>query len=250
MIQIFGVEGLPIIKEGDDLARLICEKAEERNVHVQDGDIIVVTHVIVSRAEGNIVDLDTIEPSEFAKNLARQYDKNPKVVEVVLRESKSIVRMGNRNIITETKHGFVCANAGVDRSNVPGDRNVVLLPANPDRSAQRIRQKIKKLTGRDVAVIVSDTNGRPLRDGQINVAIGVAGIEPIRSRIGEKDLFGYVLKVKRTAIADELASAAELVIGQANEGVPVAVIRGYVYPKSEKAKAKQLIMPKKRNLFV
>jgi coenzyme F420-0:L-glutamate ligase/coenzyme F420-1:gamma-L-glutamate ligase len=250
MIQIFGVEGLPIIKEGDDLARLICEKAEEKKVHVQDGDIVVVTHVIVSRAEGNIVDLDTIEPSEFAKNLARQYDKDPKVVEVVLRESKSIVRMGNGNIITETKHGFVCANAGVDRSNVPGDRNVVLLPANPDRSAQRIRQKIKKLTGRDVAVIVSDTNGRPLRDGQINVAIGVAGIEPIRSRIGEKDLFGYVLKVKRTAIADELASAAELVIGQAGEGVPVAVIRGYVYPKSEKAKAKQLIMPKKRNLFV
>jgi coenzyme F420-0:L-glutamate ligase/coenzyme F420-1:gamma-L-glutamate ligase len=250
MIQIFGVEGLPIIREGDDLARLICEKVEERNVHVQDGDIVVVTHVVVSRAEGNIVDLDTIEPSEFAKSLARQYDKDPKVVEVVLRESKSIVRMGNGNIITETKHGFVCANAGVDRSNVPGDRNVVLMPANPDRSAQRIRQKIKKLTGRDVAVIVSDTNGRPLRDGQINVAIGVAGIEPIRSRIGEKDLFGYVLKVKRTAIADELASAAELVIGQADEGVPVAVIRGYVYPKSEKAKAKQLIMPKKRNLFV
>ena len=250
MIQIFGVEGLPIIREGDDLARLICEKAEEKKVHVQDGDIVVVTHVIVSRAEGNIVDLDTIEPSEFAKNLARQYGKDPKVVEVVLRESKSIVRMGNGNIITETKHGFVCANAGVDRSNVPGDRNVVLMPANPDRSAQRIRQKIKKLTGRDVAVIVSDTNGRPLRDGQINVAIGVAGIEPIRSRIGEKDLFGYVLKVKRTAIADELASAAELVIGQADEGVPVAVIRGYVYPKSEKAKAKQLIMPKKRNLFV
>jgi len=250
MIQIFGVEGLPIIREGDDLARLICEKAEERNVHVQDGDIVVVTHVVVSRAEGNIVDLDTIEPSEFAKNLARQYDKDPKVVEVVLRESKSIVRMGNGNIITETKLGFVCANAGVDRSNVPGDRNVVLLPVNPDRSAQRIRQKIRKLTGRDVAVIVSDTNGRPLRDGQINVAIGVAGIEPIRSRIGEKDLFGYVLKVKRTAIADELASAAELVIGQADEGVPVAVIRGYVYPKSEKAKAKQLIMPKKRNLFV
>ena len=250
MIQIFGVEGLPIIKEGDDLARLICEKAEEKKVHVQDGDIVVVTHVIVSRAEGNIVDLDTIEPSEFAKNLARQYDKDPKVVEVVLRESKSIVRMGNGNIITETKHGFVCANAGVDRSNVPGDRNVVLMPANPDRSARRIRQRIKKLIGRDVAVIVSDTNGRPLRDGQINVAIGVAGIEPIRSRIGEKDLFGYVLKVKRTAIADELASAAELVIGQADEGVPVAVIRGYVYPKSEKAKAKQLIMPKKRNLFV
>jgi coenzyme F420-0:L-glutamate ligase/coenzyme F420-1:gamma-L-glutamate ligase len=200
--------------------------------------------------EGKIVNLDAIEPSEFAKSLGQRLDKDPALVEVVLRESKSIVRMGNGNIITETRHGFVCANAGVDRSNVPGERNAVLLPVNPDRSAQRIREKIRKITGRDVAIIVSDTNGRPLRDGQINVAIGVAGIEPIRSRIGEKDLFGYVLRVKRIAIADELASAAELVIGQADEGVPVAIVRGYEYPKSEKARAKKLIMPKKKDLFI
>ena len=250
MIQIIGLEGLPIIKEEDDLAELICSNAKKRGVCIEDGDAIVITHIVVSRAEGNVVNLATIEPSEFAKSLGQRLNKDPAVVEVVLRQSKSIVRMGNGNIITETKHGFVCANAGVDRSNVPGERNVVLLPVNPDRSAQRIRRKIRKITGKDVAVIISDTNGRPLRDGQINVAIGVAGIEPIRSRIGEKDLFGYVLRVKRIAIADELASAAELVIGQADEGVPVAIIRGYVYPKSEKARANRLIMPRKKDLFI
>jgi coenzyme F420-0:L-glutamate ligase/coenzyme F420-1:gamma-L-glutamate ligase len=250
MIQIIGLEGMPIIKEKDDLAELICNVAEKRGIGIEDGDVIVITHVVISRVEGKIVNLDAIEPSEFAKSLGQRLDKDPALVEVVLRESKSIVRMGNGNIITETRHGFVCANAGVDRSNVPGERNAVLLPVNPDRSAQRIREKIRKITGRDVAIIVSDTNGRPLRDGQINVAIGVAGIEPIRSRIGEKDLFGYVLRVKRIAIADELASAAELVIGQADEGVPVAIVRGYEYPKSEKARAKKLIMPKKKDLFI
>jgi len=250
MIQIIGLEGLPIIKEEDDLAELICSNAKKRGVCIEDGDVIVITHIVVSRAEGNVVNLATIEPSEFAKSLGQRLNKDPALIEVVLRQSKSIVRMGNGNIITETKHGFVCANAGVDRSNVPGERNVVLLPVNPDRSAQRIRRKIRKITEKDVAVIISDTNGRPLRDGQINVAIGVAGIEPIRSRIGEKDLFGYVLRVKRIAIADELASAAELVIGQADEGVPVAIIRGYVYPKSEKARANMLIMPRKKDLFI
>ncbi|MEM3823742.1 MAG: coenzyme F420-0:L-glutamate ligase, partial [Candidatus Bathyarchaeia archaeon] len=140
-------------------------------------------------------------------------------------------------------------NSGVDKSNVPGERIVALLPENPDESAEKIRREIKKLTGCDVAVIISDTHGRPLREGEINVAIGVAGIKPIRDRRGEKDLFGYVLRIKQTAIADELASAAELVIGQADEGVPVAIIRRYNYPKSESARATELIMPKEKDLF-
>jgi len=250
MIQIFGLRGLPIVKKGDDLAELICYSAEEQGIHVEDNDIIVITHVVVSRAEGNVVNLDTVEPSEFAKSLGHRLKKDPALVEVVLRQSKSIVRMGGGNIIAETKHGFICANAGVDKSNVPGERNVALLPVDPDRSAQRIRRKIKRLTGKDVAVIVSDTHGRPLRDGQINVAIGVAGIDPIRSLVGEEDLFGYVLTVKRTAVADELASAAELVIGQAAEGVPVAVIRGYAYPKSMRARATKLIRPRQKDLFI
>jgi coenzyme F420-0:L-glutamate ligase/coenzyme F420-1:gamma-L-glutamate ligase len=158
--------------------------------------------------------------------------------------------MGNGNLITETKHGFVCANAGVDRSNVQGERNVALLPKDPDRSAETIRQEIKKLTGRRVAVIVSDTHGRPLRMGETNVAIGVAGMKPIRDRRGEKDLFGYVLRIKQTAIVDELSSAAELVIGQANEGIPAAVIRGYNYPKAEGAKAAELVRPREKDLFI
>lgn len=249
VVQITGIEGLPIIKAGDNLAELICDAAEKQSTPIQNEDILVVTHVVVSRAEGKVVNLDEVVPSKFAKNIAEQYKKDPALVEVVLRESKSIRRMGDGKLITETKHRFVCANSGVDKSNVPGERNVALLPEDPDRSAEEIRREIKRLTGCDVAVIVSDTHGRPLREGEINIAIGVAGISPIKDRRGEKDLFGYVLRVKRTAIADELASAAELVIGQADEGIPVAIIRGYDYPESEDAKATDLVRPKEQDLF-
>ena len=250
MIEVISVKGLPIVKEGDDLAGMICEAAEKQGKSIQEGDIIVITHVIVSRAEGNVVNLDNVVPSDFAKALAQRCNKDPKLIEVILRESRSIVRMGDGKIITETKHGFVCANSGVDQSNVPGEINVALLPNNPDRSAQKIRRKIRRLTGKNVAVIISDTHGRPFREGEINIAIGVAGIDPVRDRRGEKDLFGYVLRVKRTAIADELSSAAELVIGQADEGIPVAIIRGYQYPKSERAKATDLIRPREKDLFL
>jgi len=250
VIQIIGVKNLPIVKEGDDIAKLICDAAKKQGNPIQEGDIVVVTHVFASRAEGNVVNLDTIVPSEFAKVWAQKFDKDPALVEVVLRESKRIIRMDDGKLITETKHGFICANSGVDRSNVLGERNVALLPKNPDSSARKIRRRIRRLTGKDVAVIISDTHGRPLREGEINIAIGVAGISPIRDRRGETDLFGYVLKIKRTAVADELASAAELVIGQANEGVPVAIIRGYSYSKSEKAKATELIRPKREDLFI
>jgi len=227
-IKIIAVENLPLITKGDDLAKLICNAAKKQNTSIQERDVIVITHIAVSKAEGNIVNLDEVSPSERAKE---------------------IVRLGPKSLITETKNGIVCANAGVDRSNVEGERNVVLLPKNPDASVQRIRQKIIDLTGCDVAVVVSDTHGRPLRMGEINVAIGVSGIKPIRDRRGEKDLFGYVLRIKQTAVADELASAAELVIGQANEGIPVAIIRGYNYQTAENASAKELTRPKEVDLF-
>lgn len=249
-VQVIGLKNMPIIKKGDDLARLICAAAMQQQTSVENGDVIVITHVVASRAEGNTINLDNVVPSEFASTIAKQLGKNPALVEVILRESKSIVRMGNGHLITETKHGFTCANAGVDQSNVPGERIVAPLPKNPDRTARKIRQKIMRLTRKDVAVIISDTHGRPLRDGEINIAVGVAGINPIRDRRGETDLFGYVLRVKRTAIADELASAAELVIGQAKEGIPVAIIRGYSYPKSEKASAKMLIRKRRKDLFI
>jgi coenzyme F420-0:L-glutamate ligase/coenzyme F420-1:gamma-L-glutamate ligase len=249
-IQIIPMQGLPLIKEGDNVAQLIVNAAKKQGTPIQDGDVIVITHVMISKAEGNIINLDTIQPSEFAKTIAKQTEKDPALVEVVLREAKSIARMGNGNIITETKHGWYCANSGVDRSNVSGERNVAPLPVDPDKSAAEAKKKIKETTGKDVAVIISDTHGRPLRDGEINVAVGVAGFKPIRDRRGEQDLYGYTLRIKRTAIADELASAAELVIGQANEGVPAAIIRGYAYPKSEDAKATELIRPKEKELFL
>jgi len=249
-VQVIPVEGLPIIKRGDNIAELVCNAAKNQGTPVREGDVLVVTHVAVSRAEGNIVNLDTVTPSVLARNIASQFNKDPALVEVVLQQSKRIVRMGDGNLITETKHGFVCANSGVDRSNVEGERNVALLPDDPDRSAETIRKEVKRLTGCDVAVIVSDTHGRPLRTGEINVAIGVAGIKPIRDRRGERDLFNYVLRIKQTAVADELASAAELVIGQADEGIPAALIRGYSYPRAENAKATELVRPREKDLFL
>jgi coenzyme F420-0:L-glutamate ligase/coenzyme F420-1:gamma-L-glutamate ligase len=248
-IKIIPVTKLPLITEGDDLAKLICNAAEKQNTPIQEKDVVVITHVAVSKAEGTVVNLDAVSPSQQAREIAGKVEKDPAMVEVILRETKEFVRMGHNSLITETHSGIVCANAGVDKSNIKGERNVVLLPKNPDASAQKIRQEIRKLTGCNVAVIISDTHGRPLRMGEINVAIGVAGIKPIRDRRGEKDLFGYVLKIKQTAIADELSSAAELVIGQANEGIPAAIIRGYSYQTAEDASAKTLTRPKEADLF-
>jgi coenzyme F420-0:L-glutamate ligase / coenzyme F420-1:gamma-L-glutamate ligase len=248
-VKIIAVENLPLIVEGDDLAELICNATEKQNTPVQKKDVVVITHVAVSKAEGNVVNLDEVTPSERAKEIAQETEKDPALVEAILRETKEIVRMRRNSLITETKNGVICANAGVDRSNIEGERNIVLLPKDPDASAQKIRERIRKLTGCDVAVIVSDTHGRPFRRGEINVAIGVAGIKPIRDRRGEKDLFGYVLRIKQTAIADELSSAAELVIGQADEGIPVAIIRGYKYQTTENSSATVLTRPKEKDLF-
>jgi len=248
-IKVIAVESLPLIKKGDDLAKLIFEAARKQKTLIREKDVIVVTHVAVSKSEGNIVNLDEVTPSRKAEEIARQTGKDPALVEVILRETEDIVRLGSNSLITETKNGIVCANAGVDKSNIEGDRNVVLLPKNPDASAQRIRREIGRLSGCDVAVIVSDTHGRPLRMGEINVAIGVAGLKPIRDRRGEKDLFGYVMKIKQTAVADELASAAELVIGQTNEGIPAAIIRGYDYLADENVSARSLTRPKEKDLF-
>lgn len=249
-VEVFPVTGLPIIKQKDDLAAMICESAEKQGTPIQNDDVIVVTHVVVSRSEGAVVDLESVIPSEFAKTVAQTTEKDPRLVEVVLRDSKSVVRMRNGKLITETKQGIVCANSGVDQSNVPGTTFVALLPEDSNWSAQTIRQSIQKITGKNVAVIVSDTHGRPLRQGEINIALGTSGFEPLRDRRGEKDLFGYTIRIKRTAIADELASAAELVMGQTNEGVPVAIIRGYIFPKSETANANKLTRSPEDDLFI
>jgi len=248
-VTVIAVENLPLFKKGDNLGQLICDAAKTQKTPIQENDVVVVTHVAVSKAEGSVVNLDDVVPSAQAVELAKRTDKDPAMVEVILRETKEIVRVGPNSIITETKHGIICANSGVDRSNVKGERLVALLPVDPDESAQRIRQEIKRQTGCSVAVIVSDTHGRPLRMGEINVAVGVSGIRPIRDRRGEKDLFGYVLKIKQTCVADELASAAELVIGQASEGIPVAIVRGYSFKVDEDASALELTRPKEKDIF-
>jgi coenzyme F420-0:L-glutamate ligase/coenzyme F420-1:gamma-L-glutamate ligase len=248
-VQVIAVEGLPLIKKGDNLGQLIVEAAKKQNTPISEKDVVVVTHVVVSKTEGNVINLDNVKPSERAKEIAQKTSKDPAMVEVILQETVDIVRLGQNSIITETNHGIICANAGVDRSNVSGDRNVVPLPKNPDDSAQNIRREIKRLTSFDVAVIISDTHGRPFRMGETNVAVGLAGLKPIRDRRGEKDLFGYVLRIKQTAVVDELSSAAELVIGQANEGIPAAIIRGYNYQADENSSARSLTRSKEKDLF-
>ncbi|MCL2134957.1 MAG: coenzyme F420-0:L-glutamate ligase [Candidatus Bathyarchaeota archaeon] len=249
-VQVIAIEGLPLSKKGDNVGQLIVNAIKKQGIQLQERDIIVVTHVFVSKAEGNIINLDTVIPSKRALEIAMQTNKDPALVEVILQEAKEVVRVGPNSIITETKSGTISANSGVDRSNVLGERNVVPLPKDPNKSAQNIREEIKRLTGFSIAVIVSDTHGRPFRMGEINVAIGVAGIKPIRDRRGEKDLFGYTLRIKQTAIADELASAAELVMGQADEGIPAAIIRGYtVYQTVENASTTELSRPKEKDLF-
>jgi len=241
---------LPIIREGDDLASMIVDAARVQGTELMDGDIVVLSHVIVSRAEGRTVDLKDVEPSPIAERFAEFTMKDPRLVEVILGDSRAVRRMAPGVLITETRQGFVCANAGVDKSNVPGEDVVALLPEDPDSSAEAFRKRVLEVSGRRIAVIVCDTHGRGHRDGEVNVAVGASGLSVIRDRRGEFDLFGYELKVKRTAVADELASAAELVIGQADEGIPVAIIRGYDYEPSEESTARELVRPREKDLFI
>jgi coenzyme F420-0:L-glutamate ligase/coenzyme F420-1:gamma-L-glutamate ligase len=231
-IQIIGITGIPEIGSGDPLADIILRAARVQGTPLESGDVLVVTQKVVSKAEGRVVDVTSIEPSAFASRIAGPSGRDPRLVELVIRESRSIVRMDVERgiIITETAHGFVCANAGIDTSNVPGDGLVCLLPEDPDRSARTIRSRLQAdLPDSPPAVVISDTFGRAWRDGHVNFAIGVAGMDPIVDYRGTADAHGYVLKVTAIAVADELASAAELVLAKADK-VPVAIVRGYRYP--------------------
>ena len=243
-LRVFGVTGIPEVHAGDDLVALIVDAADGQGTPLAEGDILVVTQKVVSKAEGAVVDLGDVEPSALACSFARQWDKDPRHVEVVLRESRRIVRMDRGIIIAETAHGFVCANAGVDASNVPGDDRVSLLPRDPDASARRIREAIRARTGVTVAVLVTDTFGRPWREGTTNVAIGVAGMRPLRDYRGQQDPHGYLLRVSVAAWADELAGATDLVQGK-TAGVPVAVIRGLDYETGPDGSASLLRAPEK-----
>jgi coenzyme F420-0:L-glutamate ligase/coenzyme F420-1:gamma-L-glutamate ligase len=210
-------------------------------------DVLVVTHKIVSKAEGRLVDLRTIEPSTLAKAYATRYGKDPRQIEVVFRESRRIVRMDRGIIISETHHGFVCANAGVDASNVPDDDTVCLLPVDPDASARRLRDALADDPGVEVAVVISDSFGRTWRHGITDVAIGVAGMDPVADYRGQRDPHGFPMEASVLAIADELAAAAELVMGK-TEGIPLAIVRGYSYSPVS-GSARELLMPPERDMF-
>jgi len=246
-LEVFGVPGLPEIAVGDDLAGQVHEAAIAAGDPLADGDIVVITSKIVSKAEGCAVELADIEPSPFAVSWAERWEKDPRVVEVVLRESKRIIRQIGPVLITETHHGFCCANAGVDQSSSGAHGRVLVLPEDSDASARRFRQRFADL-GVDVAVIVSDTFGRPWREGQTDISIGVAGINPLRSYIGEVDPHGHEFRVQEICAADELTAAAELVKGNTSR-IPVAVIRGYDWTADDTATMASVLRDSERDLF-
>ena len=247
MIQIIGLRKLPLIKEGDNVADHIVKAAKEEQVEIANGDVIVVAQKIVSKAEGGVVHLKSVTPSQKAEEIAKVSGKDPRHVEVILRESAKVIRSRGAHLIVETRHGFVCANAGVDRSNIEDSDTMTVLPLDGDKSAREIRRRIRELTSADVGVIISDTFGRAWRIGQVNVAVGVDGLRPVIDYRGQKDMFGYVLNVTQMAVADELASAAELVMKK-SDGVPVAIVRGCDYAAGE-GSVRDLIRPEQEDLF-
>ncbi len=246
-IELIGLDGIGEVHRGDSVGQLICDACERQQLALADGDVLVVAQKIISKAEGRMVALATVEPSARARELARELDKEAELIEVILGESRQVIRTGGRAMIVETHHGFICANAGVDQSNV-GLKQVALLPKDADRSAREIRGEILRRTGKQVGVIVSDSFGRAWRVGTVDVAVGVAGMAPIKDERGLKDRHGYELKAAVAAVADELASAAELVMGK-RDGVPVVVIRGYDIQIKEEGSVRELLRPAAEDLF-
>ena len=247
-IRVIGIEGMPEVKAGDDLAVQIMDAAQAQGSAIQSGDVLVVTQKIVSKAEGRVVPIDSVEPSPLALAISAGHRRDPRHTELILRESKRIVRMDQGVIISETHHGFNCANAGIDASNIPGEGTVALLPVDPDASARRIGQAVQDRLGVSLAVIISDTFGRPWRNGATNVAIGVAGLNPMLRYVGQEDAFGNMMYTTVIAVADELAATAELVTGKV-QGVPVALIKGYRYEPMENASNQDLIRDPDKDLF-
>ncbi len=249
-VEIFALTGLPLINPGDDLAGLIVKQVRAQGLGIENGDIIVIGQKAVSKTEGRLVDIDKVSPSRRALDLARKVRKRAGFVEIVLRDSKRIARASRQALIVTTKHGFTCLNGGVDKSNVEGERMYALLPVNPDLSARKIRTRIQRLTKRKIGLLITDTHSRPFRLGQVEETIGVAGLDPLVDYRGKRDLFGYKLRFKNVAIADELAAAAELVMGQGTEATPVAIIRGLGRVKfKERARSSQLVVAPGQDLF-
>lgn len=246
-IELIGVEGIDEIGAGDSIGELICDACARQGLILADDDVLVVAQKIVSKCEGRVVRLNTVTPSGRAQELGKQLDKEPKLVEVILGQSRKVIRAGGRALIVETQHGFICANAGVDQSNV-GLRQVALLPLDPDGSARAIRAVIAQRAGKNPAVIITDSFGRAWRLGTVDVAVGVAGMGAVKDERGLEDRYGYRLKAAVAAVADEIAAAAELVMGK-RDGVPVVIVRGYEIDKKEDATVKELLRPEEEDLF-
>jgi len=246
-IQLTPISFSDEIRPGDDLAGKLFHALRRNHLRLGSGDILVVKHKIISKAEGRVVDLASVDPSTDSLQWARQHDLDPRVVELAIRESRAVIRRAQGVLITETRHGFLCANSGVDVSNVDGGRHALLLPENPDRSAAQLRRALKKLTGTSIAIIVTDTFGRPWREGLAEFAIGIAGMKPLRDDRGRRDPYGYRLKASVEAIADELACAAGLVCGKLNRA-PACIIRGFDYEPG-RGRVKDLLRPASADLF-
>jgi len=249
-VSIFGLEGISMIKSGDDLTSLIVLAAKNNGVKIEDGDVLVVAQKVISKAEDRVVQLDTVKPSEKALKIAKATRRNPRLVELVLRESKRFLKASRQILIVEDQREIVNINAGIDKSNIKGANRYALLPIDPDESARHLRSRIKKLTGKNVGVIISDTYSRAFRRGQVNFAIGLSGIDPFVDYRGTEDLFGYVMQVKFSAVADELAGAAELVMGEGKEAIPVVIVKGLNRINfNDSSSFRDLVIDEKEDLF-
>lgn len=225
-IELIGLKEIPLVKKGDNISELIAEALGKQEISLENGDILLIAETLISKAEGNIIVLEDIVPSDEAVEIAEKSGKDPKLVEAIIQESNEVVEVGPDFVITETKHGFVCANSGIDESNVE-EGLATPMPVDSDKSADEIRSFLEDKFGLQLAVIITDTQGRAFRNGAVGVAIGCSGINPLWRRVGEKDLYGRELQTTEVATGDELAAAASLLMGQANEGVPVVVVKGF-----------------------
>lgn len=245
------LERFPLIKAGDDIAMIIVDLALRNGLKLEDGDVIAVAQKVISKAEKRIVKIDGVIPSTRARQIAKAVGKDAEFVELVLRQTKRVVKASNEILLVEDKHGSVCINAGIDKSNVEGRDSFALLPENSDESARRCRLRIRELTGKNVAVVICDTYSRPFRRAQVNFAIGFSGIRPFRDYRGMKDLFGQVLRVKNVAVVDEIAAAGELLMGQGKESRPVVIFKGLadIMAEHEEYSIEEIYMSKEEDLF-
>ena len=250
-VTAIGLERVGLVKPGDNLAKLLIGAISAEGLELKDGDVVVISQKIISKAQGLLVDLSTLNPSAKAKTIGKRTKKDPRLIELIMKDSKKILRADKQALVVALKNGFVCLNAGVDKSNVNGRRVYARLPTDLDGSANHIRIELERLSGKRLAVIIGDTYSRPFRVGQVEFAIGIAGFDPIVDYRGSKDLFGYELKFKYVALADEVAAAAELVMGQGAEGVPAVIVRGLTRMERDESDglSEKLLLGKKLDLF-